>query len=595
MNEDIHPSELNPLQRYARTVKLARTTSRLKNPDWYREALELDIQVHCYLKDEGPVECYLYLKASNHYEKIGVLQQRQLEKYDELESFVQKVLSNDGAAKAKSLGVIFYLADELSIASLGPEHQNPAELDNLRGQMIDSPKEVLEDKTVSTETHSWRLFPYPGAAAGNEFATAVAVSRKRGDTLKALREIGEEMNLPIRTCALSAPLCAIATLPWYTEANKDGTVAVFNYAKFTLVAFFNAYCDLMLLRYIPHANGASAPTNLGPAVLATAAAFELEKPQINMVSIAGENVEAAIVNLQSSMMGSEIRLISGQELLKSKGMLAELPVEMLATTQELDTEVYALAANTTFSAFKDEGWYLQDFLSPSREETDLCPDAQDMKLLKAGRLVKKAAAVVLVGFLLYSGFNIWRKISSDAWTYKKQNTQATVKALNERLQRYDHWNNLLKDRSKAWVSMELVSQLVPADGSVILRDVRHQVTPVNEKNSPNKGFKKEWTINGFSDDKGLAYLEAASTRDGIKKIFKNVAELTGNEAYLPDVGQRDVTINFVQKGNTGHSSVDSRGLGAQMPYSFKMVITQSFGAKDTMSIAKNETGTKKKK
>ena len=194
MNEEIHPSEMNLFQQYVRTVNLVKTTSRMKNPAWYQGALDLEVQVHCYLKNEGDVECFLHLKSQGVYEKIEGLTQRQLQMTDELEGFVDRVLHSDGVVKPKSLGVIFYLADELSMAGLGPEYQNPADMDELREMMIETPTEVLDDKTVSSETHAWRLFPYPGAPAGNEFATAVAVSRKHDDTLRTLREIGCSRN-----------------------------------------------------------------------------------------------------------------------------------------------------------------------------------------------------------------------------------------------------------------------------------------------------------------------------------------------------------------------------------------------------------------
>ena len=44
MIEAKHPSELNPLQTYMRAVKMAKTTSRLNNPAWYQDALDLEVQ-----------------------------------------------------------------------------------------------------------------------------------------------------------------------------------------------------------------------------------------------------------------------------------------------------------------------------------------------------------------------------------------------------------------------------------------------------------------------------------------------------------------------------------------------------------------------
>lgn len=585
MLEDTHPSELNLLQQYRRTVKLANTTSRLKNNDWYKDALELDVQVHCYMKDEGGADCFLHVRSTNHYAAIGSLNPRQLEQYEELEKFVNHVLSLDDCGRAKSLGVIIYIADEMSIASLGPEHQNPADLGELRGLMAESPKEVLEDKTVSLESHAWRLFPYAGAAAGNEFATAVAVSRRREDTLRAFREIGEQMNLPIRTAALCAPLCAVASLPWFSSADQNGTVAVVSYQKFTLLAFFNANFDLMLLRYMPHANGAAVPANIGPAVLATAAAFELENPGIQLLPVGGQDVEAAIVSLQSSMMASEIVLVDIKGIVASKHLPEGTPLEVLATTQDLDAEVYPLAANETFGSYKEDGWHRQDFLAPAREEIELHPAEQDMKLLKLGRRLKTVAAVLLAAVVLYSGFSVWRKMTSPAWMYQPKNTVTTAAVLGKQIQQFNHWENLLKDRSKAWASMELLTQMVPEDGSVILSDVSHRVVQKPEKGAQKVGLQKEWVVNGLMNEKGLEHLNRLSTREGIKKLFSDVATTTGNSAYLPDVGKRDITVTMKQLNNHKFNAVNPKNPGDKLKFAFKMTITQTFGSADDMAIA----------
>ncbi len=585
MNEEIHPSELNIFQQYCRTVKLAKATSRMRNQAWYQDALELDVQIHCYLKDSGAAECFLYVKSQNSYEKIESLSSRQLEQREELEKFIDKTLALESARKANSLGVILYLADELSIASLGPEHQNPVEINHLREMMVEDPREVLDDKTVSVETHSWRLFPYAGAAAGNEFATAVAVSRRRSETLRVFREIGCDKNLPIRTCALSAPLCAIAALPLFAAARENGSISVFNYERFTLLAFFNSHCNLMMLRFMPHANGATIPTNLGPAVMATATAFELENPEISVLSMVNHDVEGLVVSLQSTMTASDIMLVESEEILRNKSLPLDLPIEMLVATESLDTEVYPLADNATFTAFREESWHLQDFLAADQDELDMFPDLEDMKLLKISRLAKLAAVILLTGVLAYAGYSVSSKTSSEAWSYKAQKKQASAITLRTELKRYEHWNNLLKDRSKAWVSMELIARLSPPDGSVILKDVKHQVNQRHDPKTNKVGFDKEWTISGFSNDKGLEHLESLSTRDGVKKLFRDVAMATGNAAYIPDVSQRDVTVSLRQRPNPGYNTVAPRKPGDMFRRAFTMTISQKFSGQDEMAIA----------
>ncbi|MBT8036174.1 MAG: hypothetical protein KJO21_01400 [Verrucomicrobiae bacterium] len=589
MSEAIHPSELNIFQQYSRTVKLAKTTSRMKNPAWYQDALDLDVQIHCYLKDSGAAECYLYVKSQNACEKIQSLSSRQLEQREELEKFIHQALELDAAAHAKSLGVILYLADELSLAGLGPEHQNPIEMDNLRAMMVDDPREVLDDKTVSVETHSWRLFPYSGAAAGDEFATAVAVSRRRSDTLRVFREVGNEINLPIQTCAISAPLCALASLPLFATAKESGTIAVFSYEQFTLLAFLNSHCNLMMLRFMPHPNGASAPSNLGPAVMATATAFELENPEIHVVSMVGHDVEGLVGSLQGGMPESDVAVVNAEELLKKRSLPLDLPIEIMVATEDFDGDTYPLVENATFTALKEEAWHLQDFLAPDQAELDLFPGKDDMKLLKISKQAKLIAVALLVVFALYSGYKVIYQTSSEAWSYVAKKNQTSVIKLRSDLMRYDNWNNLLKDRSKAWVSMELVAKLTPPDGSVILKDVRHTVEQKREMEAKTIGFTKSWIINGYSNEKGLEHLESLSTRDGVKTLFRDVAITTGNAAYLPDVKQRDITVSLRQRANPTYNTISPTRESDMYRRVFTLTISQNFSGQDDMAIAGAQT------
>ena len=473
MSDLKHPSELNAFQQYRRSVKVAKTTSRMKNLAWYQSPLELDVQIHCYIKDGSGASCYLRVQSSDVFEQIAGLSSRQLEQRDQLEKFIDSALQHEACRKAKSLGVIFYIADEFSLAGLGPEYRNPGELHDLRDKMHHDPKEVLDDKTISTDTHAWRLFPYAGAAAGGEFATVVAVSRRRSETLKALREIGDEKNFPIKTSALSAPLCAVGLVPWFANASEDGGVCLFNYHTFTLMAFFNSHGNLMVLRYMPHANGAVIPANIGPAIQSTATAFEMEKPDIFLVSMVGNDLVSFSSLLQQSMLGASVLTVDPDKLLHAHGLPPACPLECIAITQDIDTEVYPLAENETFSALRNEAWYIQDFLSAEQDEIDMYPDRADMKILKFGRRIKKIAAVLFMGILLYGGYTISTKVKSDVWSHQPKDDKAETNGLTNELKRYEHWNNLLMDRSKAWVCLELVARMIPADGSVILKTVKH--------------------------------------------------------------------------------------------------------------------------
>lgn len=585
MSDLKHPSELNAFQQYRRSVKVAKTTSRMKNLAWYQSPLELDVQIHCYIKDGSGASCYLRVQSSDVFEQIGGLSSRQLEQRDQLEKFIDSALQHEACRKAKSLGVIFYIADEFSLAGLGPEYRNPGELHDLRDKMRHDPKEVLDDKTISTDTHAWRLFPYAGAAAGGEFATVVAVSRRRSETLKALREIGDEKNFPIKTSALSAPLCAVGLVPWFANASEDGGVCLFNYHTFTLMAFFNSHGNLMVLRYMPHANGAVIPANIGPAIQSTATAFEMEKPDIFLVSMVGNDLVSFSSLLQQSMLGASVLTVDPDKLLHAHGLPAGCPLECIAITQDIDTEVYPLAENETFSALRNEAWYIQDFLSAEQDEIDMYPDRADMKILKFGRRIKKIAAVLFMGILLYGGYNISTKVKSDVWSHQQKDDKAETSGLTNELKRYEHWDNLLMDRSKAWVCLELVAHMIPADGSVMLKTVKHTVQTKKDGKNSQSGFTKDWLITGFASELGIEHLEKHCTSDGINKLFQDVALSTENAAYLPSAGHRDITVSLAPRFNPSYNKFNTQNIGNGFERVFTLNISQNVTSDDEMALA----------
>ena len=300
------------------------------------------------------------------------------------------------------------------------------------------------------------------------------------------------------------------------------------------MAFFNSHGNLMVLRYMPHANGAVIPANIGPAIQSTATAFEMEKPDIFLVSMVGNDLVSFSSLLQQSMLGASVLTVDPDQLLHAHGLPSGCPLECIAITQDIDTEVYPLAENETFSALRDEAWYIQDFLSADQDEIDMYPDRADMKILKFGRRIKKSCAFYLWAFCSTLDILFPPRSRVMSGVINHQDDKAETKCLTNELKRYEHWNNLLMDRSKAWVCLELVARMIPTDGSVILKTVKHDCSTKKESNSSQSGFSKEWVITGFASELGIEHLEKHCTSDGINKLFLDVALSTENAAYLPE-------------------------------------------------------------
>jgi hypothetical protein len=339
----------------------------------------------------------------------------------------------------------------------------------------------------------------------------------------------------------------------------------------------------MMIRHIPHAPGARLPRNLGPSVFSFATAYGLEHPEIYVFPLAGEPMDGVIVSLQTALKGAQIMLVETADILQSRGIGVPIPLEMLTVTQELDASVYPLAGNTTFTDFKERGWPFQDFLSAGEIELSRIPDASAMKVLKISRWIKALAALLFIGVLSSSGYKVWQEVMSETWQYHPQNQQAKTAALNKKLKEYKTWDNLLLDRSKAWQAMELVSQMVPSDGSIVLKGVEYSIKKGESGKKKKAGFEKIWEIQGSCDDKGIQQFEDYNLRDGkkIAALFTKVAALTGNQAYLPDVKGRDLVVKFSRATNRsgrGRSNVK------RLPYQFSLTIVQSFSPDDIISI-----------
>lgn len=190
----------------------------------------------------------------------------------------------------------------------------------------------------------------------------------------------------------------------------------------------------------------------------------------------------------------------------------------------------------------------------------------------------------------YSALGIVKQITSDVWHSETKVNPATVTTLQARIQKYKRWDNLLQDRSKAWVCMELLNRLVPEDGSVVLTDVRHQIEFKQLSRDKNKiGLQKRWMIQGTTTETGLSMLEDFNAIDGkkIKQIFTDVALATQNEAYLLSVGERDISVNFTHKIKAGGrvSKEADSDPSKKMSHSFNLTITQTFSDKDPIMVS----------
>ncbi|MGJ8671654.1 hypothetical protein [Rubritalea sp.] len=306
------PESLSFGKRFKQAKQLSKETSRADNPNWYADAFSINLQLHIFVGSDSGAISYIRNTSTGEWAK-GPNISPEMEEAPSLlkpvlDGIVQEHLTSE---KNPGLGIILYVADEFATAEPGPEHQNPAEIDELRRKIIKDPRAILEDASVSNQSHAWRLFPYPGAASGQPFATAIAFTRRHESLLQECRDYGNLSNIPIRTRAVSAPLCAISAIPWLLEQKpENGFVTIHHYPRFSVLSFFNIHGDLILIRTLQHHGNVPFSPQTASAILTTATSLELENPHVFLIPMAGAAPMGMSDSLSSMLPNSQVITLS---------------------------------------------------------------------------------------------------------------------------------------------------------------------------------------------------------------------------------------------------------------------------------------------
>ena len=574
----VHPARLSAWQRFLQARRLHRETTRSKNHDWYRDALDLECQLHLFLEGEDISEAHICSgkDARKNWTRVSTPSLQAGE--EELKEYISQVRREfDG--KPRSLAVILHLADEFAISEISGAHERPEDLNDLSNRLINEPQGVLEDHSISVEELSFRLFPYPGAKAGQQFGSAITISRKCHSYLRQIRAVSEALNFPIRTCALSAPLAALTTLPQLAAQLPSQPFSIFfSYESFSVIAFFSGEGELVMLRSVRHHSGRTPP-HVGRIMQTMAAALELPEPLVYILPLAHPQKE-----------GVSVPELPGAVVLNWRASTwfdPEVPLEFQGPSSLLaDSAEESLVSSETFRGMAEQKWANQNFLPVGREETELYPSRAEMKMLRYGAIALRLGAVALVFFLGWTGIRTFRIINDEAWHRTGEVSREGNKILASEIRRYEQWSSLLADRSKAWVSMELVNQLFPDPESVILSEASHRVRPelVQEKKAKSAGVVKEWTVSGVSNTEALNHLTVISTTEGMGKVFEGICKHTGNESFRTDLPSRTLLVNLLTSENKRFKPLGGTKPEERFAHNFRLTITQRITAEDPIAI-----------
>ena len=578
-----HPASLNAFKQFGQACSILRNTTRASNPAWYQNALELNFQLHIRTDGAGIATFYHDCRKAQ-WSNGPTLSEEILQDPARLETFVAEALRAAHSNGATSLGVILHVADEFATTELKPELNNPAALADLRDTAVSDPGSILEDSSILADQASWRVLPYP--AAGSEvIGTTITISKQYAPLIAQLRETGDAQNFPVITHALSAPLVAIMGLSQCVEPTPGKPfVGILQYPWFTALAFFNEHADLRLIRTLQH-RGLRRSTNFRNALTTTNASLEFVDPDLFLLPL-GENVDTTLsADLKITFTTSRVEVV---QQAVTEGLPVWSPEPAISTQPPKTPET---ATSHTFTILHEEKWALQDFLPTPKDIVEIYPSRSDMRLLKILRLSRIALFAVAVLCIAYFGFGMIDLIRRPEWTFdpaQADTVKGRLMGLTVERQKVEHWNNLLEDRSKAWTSMESLSRMFPENGGMLVKTYAHAAKPESTPGKAKVGFVKEWKITGFARDEALEYLNTINTREGISAHFSEIARITGNSSFNPNVGNRNLVVNVRTQENSSYKNIPPEEINdmdqSTYPFTFDLTITQRFEATDPMAI-----------
>jgi hypothetical protein len=638
------PESLSFGKRFKQAKQLVKETSRADNPNWYADAFSIDLQLHIFVGSDSGAISYIRTTATGEWAKGPNISPEMEEDPSLLKPVLDGIVKEHLTDKKNpALGVILYVADEFSTAEPGPEHQNPAEVEELRAKIKADPRNILEDSSISNQTHSYRLFPYPGAASGQPFATAIAFTRRHEPLLEEFRNYGNENNIPIRTRAISAPLCAISALPWLLEQKpENGFVAIHHYPRFSVLSFFNIHGDLILIRTLQHHGNVPFSPQTASAIMTTATSLELENPHIFLIPMAGAAPMGMSDSLSSMLPNSQVITLSptssalhiptAPSAAKGKNeslgmtrpwkwsdltaqtavenepsqadspnsdtaipgvtrpwkiqdmaavaMLSQVRLEVVATTNPPSASNSILAESHTFKTLVEEMWPIQDFLPAPEKETTLYPQQVEMKALKWSKYVKAAAAAGVALALAKAGLDIFNATQDPAWGYVSDDPQFQIMALKKKVGDSNLLNTLLSDRSRGWTAMEVLPSLFPENSGIEVSDYKYN-TEISPTDATNRKIPvtRKWEISGKADQKGKRLLDILNTRKGMESVFAQIQAHTADDSFDPNQFNRKPIVDIEIS-----STRSQRGSDNLYPYNFTMTLKQSFNNDDPLTL-----------
>ncbi len=604
---ELLPQNASPLLLYRQAKRLLKSTSRAKEPDWYRKASDLNLQWHLWIgTNSGHSAIYSRsLKqwwtgpdlpaVSPEVDENGATVGLDKGSRDALHELVRKILSaKEFGAKAKSLGIIIHLADGVRIRDLAPDFAKEDDFAAVNELLISAPEVALGDDTVDNREGKWRLLPLLGINEGDKRALAVQVSARLELIADELAHYGELRNIPVVVNVRSALLESLAAVSYlHPEIQAPGTGATLTlvqYEAMTLVFAVGNRGELLLVRPLFHRNTPYLnPTETQEVLSQTAALLNIKDPFVLFISASGmpeDRLRTLLESYLEMFPKARYRCIDCHSV-ELTNAIPGRHLEFAASVLENPP----LPEEAPFQKELREDWAFQDFYGPSADEAARMPSRSDLKLLQLGGVIQKVATVAILAFCGWAGTDFFTKMRSEAWKLSPNaadQMDQQLASLQKERKEWEHWDKLLEKRSEGWLVMETLLDIFPADGGVILKDMSYRAE-ADESGKGEKttvGLKRYWDVSGYANPEVAVNLPTLGSRNRVAELLNTIAERNHAPYMSVAPATREVQVMLQQRQGTMPPSQEFPAKVARhFRSSFELSISQSLTDKDELAIA----------
>ncbi|MEM6277918.1 MAG: hypothetical protein AAF733_00465 [Verrucomicrobiota bacterium] len=598
---DLLPKEASPQKVYRQAKKLLKNTSRASNADWYRNANQLALQWHIWVGSQS-ISSAIYNQTANEWFEGPELPPVAFEVGEDevvigldepsrngLHDLIRRVLATkEFGLKAKSLGIIFHLADSIRVRDLEPEFAADEEFDDINELLTTAPEIALGDDSLNPEEGNWRLLPLVGVQEGDRRSLALQISGQYKFIVDELREYGELRNIPVITNVHAAPLEAMtAVTELFPERTFTNSLFLFQYESFTFLFATGPRQELLLVRPLVHRNSDHlSPSEISDLVGTTSALLNIKSPKLFYASMTGmeENqIDELLTSLKESVPGIE-NAVSNARGLSSLESVPGKRVEFLCAaispeTPEEDAD--------TFTQLRGK-WAFLDFYGLSNEEQLLMPTRADLRLLKFSGIFQKVALLSVIAFGGWTATDFFTKMRSDAWKLddvRAQSMQESVELLKKERREWDHWAGLLAKRSEGWVALETLLSIFPESSGIILSNASYTAGSLNADDKESVGMQRSWKVSGYANPEIATQLSTLGSRTRVTGMLNEIADEL-NAPYLKVEGDtRQLQVSLAQRQGTMPSSRDfPTRVARHFRSAFELRIEQKMTHEDELAI-----------